>query len=243
MSVSPRIYRFFYPDDRLSGTIFFYDRLRRDLESASYVLNLGAGPGDPRDSVAFAIRDVRGPGRTVDGCDPDTAVLDNAQLDRARIMERGRIPYDDDFFDVAFSDYVLEHVEDPLAFMAEAHRVLKPGGAFHFRTPNALHYVSIAARVLPYRAHSLTANRARGLAADAHLPYPTFHRLNTGRAIKRAAAKAGFRSVELTMIEAEPNYLVFNTLAFLGGVAYERAVNRFAVLRSLRANIVGRAVK
>jgi hypothetical protein len=49
--------------------------------------------------------------------------------------------------------------------------------------------------------------------------------------------------MEFLMVEAEPSYLMFNTLAFLMGVAYERAVNRAEWLQGLRANIFGSLVK
>jgi hypothetical protein len=45
------------------------------------------------------------------------------------------------------------------------------------------------------------------------------------------------------MFEGEPSYLMFNSLAFLMGVAYERAVNATPLLEGLRANIMGKVVK
>jgi hypothetical protein len=87
------------------------------------------------------------------------------------------------------------------------------------------------------------ANKARGLGTDAHEPYPTFHRMNTRRVLQRLARRAGFSEVELVMFEGEPSYLMFNSIAFLAGVAYERAVNSTPLLEGLRANIVGKAVK
>ena len=42
------------------------------------------------------------------------------------------------------------------------------------------------------------------------------------------------------MFEAEPSYLVFATLPFLAGVAWERVTNRFDALARYRANIFGR---
>jgi hypothetical protein len=44
------------------------------------------------------------------------------------------------------------------------------------------------------------------------------------------------------MVEGEPSYIEFHPAPFLLGVAYERAVNRTALLRDLRGNIFGRLV-
>ena len=39
-----------------------------------------------------------------------------------------RLPFPDDWFDVVYCRYVLEHVRDPLRVLQEMRRVLKPGG-------------------------------------------------------------------------------------------------------------------
>ena len=244
MAASPRLYRHFYPDTSRSGTLFFYGWMRRLVEPPYHALNLGAGPGDPPGLEEFAIRDMRCEGGRVVGCDPDPAVWNNAQLDHAAIMDHSSvIPFPDESFDVAYSDYVLEHVECPEAFLGEVWRVLKPGGSFFFRTPNSWHYVSLAARLMPHAMHKLLANRARDLGADAHEPYPTFYRMNTRGVLRRLCGEAGFGKLEMIMFEGEPSYLVFNSLAFLWGAAYERAVNSTVWLCGLRANIMGRAEK
>jgi len=150
MRVSNRTFKRFYPDSSRSGTLFFYGILRRELVPGRSALNLGAGPGDLPGSEVFPIRDLRGEGWLISGCDPDPDVLANRQLDEARVTgEGGALPFEDAAFDLVWSDYVLEHVEEPVRFMAEVARVLKPGGRFYFRTPSLWHYVSLAAFLLP----------------------------------------------------------------------------------------------
>ena len=46
----------------------------------------------------------------------------------------GRWPLDDASVDLAVSDFVLEHVTEPEAFVAELARVLRPGGMYIART-------------------------------------------------------------------------------------------------------------
>ena len=244
MAISPRLFKRFYPDSSKDGTLYFYGLLHKHVAVACRILNLGAGPGDKPGSAAFSLRDLRGAGWRVCGCDLDPEVLRNAQLDEARVMEAdGRIPYEDGAFDLIFADYVLEHVENPKLCFMEVYRVLKPGGYFFFRTPNLYHYVGIAARLLPHSMHDRIANRVRNLGEDAHDPYPTFHRMNTRKALRRLARQAGLSQVDLSMFEGEPSYLVFNKAAFLIGVAYERTVNKLNCLQGFRANIMGRIMK
>ena len=47
-----------------------------------------------------------------------------------------RLPYQDNFFDLIFSDQVLEHVYQTDSLMSEIFRILKPGGTLITITPN-----------------------------------------------------------------------------------------------------------
>ncbi len=47
----------------------------------------------------------------------------------------GHTPYADNSVDVVISTGVLEHVEDDRLFIAEIHRILKPGGLVHIELP------------------------------------------------------------------------------------------------------------
>jgi SAM-dependent methyltransferase len=50
------------------------------------------------------------------------------------------LPFPDESFDIVYSSNVLEHTDDPRRVVAEAFRVLKPGGLFHMEAPNHLSY-------------------------------------------------------------------------------------------------------
>ncbi|MBI2932595.1 MAG: class I SAM-dependent methyltransferase [Planctomycetes bacterium] len=236
--ISNRLFRAYYPDERKDGNVLFYGWLRQHVHRGSTVLNLGAGP-----PTRNPIRILKGEVSRVVGADIDPAVLHNPELDEAHVVRDGRLPFENNVFDTVFSDYVLEHVEQPDSFLREVHRVLKPGSAYLFRTPNLFHYVSLISRLTPEAFHHWIANRARGLPADAHEPWPTFYRMNTVPRLRTLGRRTGFRGSEFRMVEAQPSYLMFHRLPFLLGVAYERLVNRCAGLAVLRANILGRLVK
>ena len=236
--ISQRLFKRFYPDDSLDGTVRFYRWIREHTAPTTRLLNLGAGP-----PTRQPLRIFKGEVARVVGADIDPLVLTNHELDDAVVIKDGAIPLPDHSFDMIVSDYTLEHIEDPVAFLSESWRVLRPGGRFFFRTPNRRHYVATISRFTPHWFHRLIANRARNLSADTHEPWPTFYRLNTASDVTRHARAAGFRDSEIRMCEAEPSYLVFATIPFLGGVAYERLVNRFEALAPLRANSFGMLVR
>lgn len=236
--VSEATLKRWYGDPKFNGTLTFYTWIRSHVSPASVVLNLGAGP--PTNNP---LRILKGEVAEVVGADIDPIVMDNPELTEAHVIKDGRLPLADSRFDIAYSDYVLEHVDDPAMFLAEVHRVLKPGGFFFFRTPNLFHYVTAVSALTPHRVHTAVANKARHLDDDTHEPWPTFYRMNRPARLRRQAVAAGFSASDLRMIECEPSYLVFHPVPFYVGVAYERVVNATSLLSGFRSNILGKLQK
>jgi SAM-dependent methyltransferase len=236
--VSDRLFARFYPGTSHDGTLAFYGWLRAHCAPRMRVLNLGAGP-----ATKSPKRLIKGSVASVTGVDIDPVVLTNEELDEAYVTDGVVLPFTDHSFDLAYADYVLEHVEHPVPFLSEVKRVLKPGAAFFFRTPNIWHYVALISASTPHWVHRLIANPVRGMPRDAHEPYLTRYRLNSKKAIVESSAAAGFSTSELRFFEGQPSYLMFNSVAFLLGVAYERIVNSGDWLAFLRANIFGKLVK
>ncbi len=233
-----RWWRRFYLDRPgwLDGTTRFHALITQHVERReprARILEIGPGPDNPTSRHLASLGELH-------GIDPDPAIRDNAALTSAHVLdETGRYPFDDDAFDACVSDYVLEHVAEPLLHLREVERVLAPGGVYVFRTPNRWHPISLVAAATPHWFHEQVANRLRGLPGDAHDPYPTVYRLNSRRAITRAAAQAGLAVSELQLIEPDPSYGASSRGLFLAFMAYERVVNSTALLAGMRVNILG----
>jgi 2-polyprenyl-6-hydroxyphenyl methylase / 3-demethylubiquinone-9 3-methyltransferase len=112
------------------------DTIARELgTSAARVLDLGCGAG-------FLSNDLAARGAVVTGLDASTESLAvAAAYDRTgkvtyRCGDALALPFDDGSFDVVCAMDLLEHVEDPARLVAEAARVLAPGGMFFFHTFN-----------------------------------------------------------------------------------------------------------
>ena len=104
--------------------------IRRNLSACERVLEIGAGSSPtlgvltPRLGVA---------------CDLSLPMLATRRAvpEAPRVVANGQmLPFRDSAFDGVFCVNVLEHAPDPAALVAEAARVLAPGGKFLAITPN-----------------------------------------------------------------------------------------------------------
>lgn len=104
-----------------------------DLQSGEDVLDVGSGPGD----LACEIAQRVGPRGSVYGVDPSESMLataarrssgEHSATLRFGAGEALALPFPDGSFDAVTATQVYEYVPDMSAALAEARRVLRPGG-------------------------------------------------------------------------------------------------------------------
>jgi hypothetical protein len=83
-----------------------------------------------------------------------------------------------------------------------------------------------------------TLNALRGRPSED--TFPTIYALNTAEQIRDLGTAAGFVTVEVCAFESQPNYLTFHPTAFAAGVIYERLVNAYESLESIRGSLLAR---
>jgi SAM-dependent methyltransferase len=189
-----------------NGTVDFYLRVSTFLHKEAVVIDLGAGRGGwyylEKNLLVRRIRDIRPQVKSLIGVDIDPAVFSNPTTTENRIMQEGRIPVDDQSIDVVIADYVIEHIDDPIAFKAEIDRVLKPGGIFCARTPHLLNYVTVFARAIPNSYHTTFLRSTQPNRQDIDV-FPTHYKMNTLSAIERLFL--GWRSQSF-IFGTDPSY-------------------------------------
>jgi SAM-dependent methyltransferase len=212
------------------GTTDFHELCRERAGAGARILEVGAGPTNRTSAFLATIGELH-------GLDVDAEVHGNVHLASSALIQGNRYPFPAASFDLVVSNYVVEHVDEPAAHLAEVHRVLKDGGAYVFRTPNLWHYVAIISRALSHKAHRLLANPLRNLPPGSHEPWPTVYAMNTPTTVRRYAKRAGFDVERLDMVEKEPSYGMYARPLFLTFMAYERIVNASERLAPIRANM------
>ncbi len=180
---------------RVDGKVAFYLRVQElvlQLEEAGggplTIVDFGAGRGawvDAPIPLHRRLQDLRGPGRTVIGVDIDPVVLENPLVDEARVIPpTGVLPLDDASVDLVYSEFTIEHVDNPDQVVAELHRVVKPGGWVCAVTPNKWGYIAVAARLVPNRLHVRALHKLQPGKAERDT-FPTRYRMNTRRDLDR----------------------------------------------------------
>ena len=95
------------------------------------VLDIGCGVGQVVQRLIDAGHEAHG----VEVSEPNIAKAKQVS-DRCRIYDGRSLPFDDASFDSVGALNVLEHVEEPEAFITELVRVVKPGGRIVLSSPN-----------------------------------------------------------------------------------------------------------
>lgn len=177
---------------RIDSAVTLFALVQMLATDASIVVDVGCGRGamiDPEDHER-PLHDMRAAGRTVIGIDVDPAGSENPIIDEFRVIDDGRWPLEDGSADLAYCDWVLEHIQEPEQFVAELHRVLRPGGAFIARTVSRSSLLSQFARLVPNERHSPILTRLQPGRRERDV-FPTCYRMNTRRDIK-AVFDSGF---------------------------------------------------
>ncbi|HUS80824.1 MAG TPA: class I SAM-dependent methyltransferase [Armatimonadota bacterium] len=217
--------------DRPNDWQTYHALVSQHLGEGTVVLDVGCGTG-----LTHAFPWADHPGVRLTGIDPDPRAASNAHLDCFALLEDlNDWPVDDGSVDVTLARYVLEHVAEPQAFFANVRRVLRPGGVFIFLCPNKWRPLRVVGSVIPQALTHRFLTRAR--EADV---FPTWHRANSARVLRRLARQFGFEVEHLTVREYAPPRWMDATLATaLLGLGYHWTVTATRLDRLIGSSIIG----
>ncbi|MEO1054654.1 MAG: methyltransferase domain-containing protein [Bacteroidota bacterium] len=109
-------------------------------------------------------------------------------------MDVHEIPFEDNSFDVAMCNHVMEHVDDDIKAMSEIHRVLKPGGWAILQVPFFYPLLDTT-----YEDFSITSpkEREKAFGQDDHVR-------RYGKDYAERLRKAGFKVTEDNFVKQLP---------------------------------------
>jgi SAM-dependent methyltransferase len=168
----------------------------REQAGPAVIIDLGCGDG-----TALAVAAGANPGHRLAGIDWSAAALRRAQTLGLTVVRAGvaapGLPIADGAADVVIMSELIEHLVDPDGAVAEARRVLRPGGSLLLSTPNLAAWYNrglLAAGIQPvFSEVSLRGVFGRpGRVVAGHL------RLFTRPALTGFLTASGFRCVTVT---------------------------------------------
>jgi SAM-dependent methyltransferase len=114
-------------------------RFVENLCTGKHVLDLGCGSGYGSHRIAHVANMVHGVDVAGDAVAYARENYQHPRLNYQMIDAGQTLPFPDAHFDVILSFQVIEHVSDDQQYLAEARRLLKPGGCIVVITPDRQH--------------------------------------------------------------------------------------------------------
>lgn len=185
-AIYPEIVAGGFPRDH--ARVNFFKHVRALLPENAAILDFGAGRGKFAELDTESVRritDIRKSASRFAAFDVDKAVLENIETNDRHWAEIGdRLPFEDESFDLIYSTWVLEHIDDAEFYVGEIERILKPGGWFCALTPNKYGAIAMGARFIPDSAHSRVLRFLVPKRKESDT-FPTCYRMNTLSDIRR----------------------------------------------------------
>jgi SAM-dependent methyltransferase len=241
MRLRVRLYRFYWwVEQRIvpghaSSHYAYYRELKQHLPDAPVWLDLGCGRRLFTDWMAAEQIEMIRRSKQLVGIDLDRPSLLRHESLRDRVEgDLERLPFRDGSFDLVTANMVVEHWRHAHKILEEIRRVLKPGGLFIFHTPNFLNPIVFGASLVPQavKNHLVWFFEER----KEQDVFPTFYRMNTPGAVRRACAWAGLSVVSLTLTYTSPLTPMLGPVVILE-LLWIRLC-RLDLLKNLRSNMI-----
>ncbi len=199
------------------------------VDERTKILDVGCGHSDLLEEAYFKTPHAY-------GVDPEADVVHrNPFLKDIRTEFVEKMSFEDNFFDVVVSAWVLEHLSDPEKAFSEIYRVLKPGGVVIFLTPNVWNYNVWLIRLIPEKFHSFLTQKLYGRQDND--TFPKAYKVNSLGKVRKVLKSVGFKEERL-LTNGDPSYISFNNITFRIALFLEKILN-IPIFRKYRVHIIG----
>jgi len=174
---------------------YLKDRLLCFISKSSVVLDAGCGSHNQlmsKNKVGLLI-----------GCDVDeNSIRKNLYTCMGVVGDLEAMGFRENVFDLIMSFDVVEHLENPQAFIKNAARSLKKGGLIFLVTPNRNSICGFAARLMPYQAKVYFTKILTGTPTSNQVHW---YRLNSPSLMVKTLESNGFHHIRLTILNRLPS--------------------------------------
>lgn len=134
-----------------------------EKKSDAYFLDLGCDDGKLTLELAQKIetKNIYG----IEIIEEKAGIANNSGIKTSSSDLNKKLPFEDNYFDAANANQIIEHLYDSDIFISEIHRVLKPKGYAIISTENASSWCNIFASIMGWQIFSLTniSNKKSGI--------------------------------------------------------------------------------
>jgi 2-polyprenyl-3-methyl-5-hydroxy-6-metoxy-1,4-benzoquinol methylase len=133
----------YYDNNRFNFRRIYGSYLRLEPGLSGRVLDIGCGHGVNGSFEVFADRLGQ-----LDGVDPFPVIAPPGHLANRWTCALEDIPVSSSTYDIAYSYFVVEHIDNIGPFLKKAIEIIKPGGAYWSMSPNARHPFTWLTRIV-----------------------------------------------------------------------------------------------
>ena len=174
---------------------------------------------------------------TVHGADLDPYSLENKDVEQVFICDAADMPFEEGTYNLVFSQFLLEHVQDSLTTVKSIARVTAKDGLVTLLIPNPTSPAAIVTKLTPFWFHIFFKRRIQGYDYVSEDTFPTVFDFKSVKNLKGQMAEAGFKEVEAVFIPEV--YFRFRLRPVLGRLAilYTRMITALK-LDFLKSSVV-----
>lgn len=147
-------------------------------------------------------RELFAKAKQIVGMDYDfTSLLKHRTISQRIQATADRLPFADDYFDVATANMVVEHLDNPQIQFSEINRALKPNGIFIFHTVNEKGYFARMRKIVPNALVKKLTHLLDGRPADD--VFAVQYKANREETIKALAEKTNFTVEKIKLLSSD----------------------------------------
>ncbi|MGB3299139.1 MAG: class I SAM-dependent methyltransferase [Phormidesmis sp.] len=185
----------------LLRTSFAYSAKKIAAHMSAYkdipkVLDIGCGS---KSDIGRYLKERNTPA-LIHGVDLDEYALKNQDVDQLFICDAAEMPFDDDTYDVVFSQFLLEHVESSEKTINAIARVMAKDGLATLIIPNPTSIEATVTRLTPYNFHIFFKQKVQLSDTASEDTFPTLFDFKSIKHLKKQMEAAGFKDVEAVFV-------------------------------------------